>query len=264
MVPHLTHRWARAVVCAALAGALASCAPAPAPTPAGGQADAGRGRSVQPAAPRPDPSGRPGASASSPSASSASPRTPAGSRAPSRSAQPEGSAPSRVAEPPTTTRAAGPAGPSRAAVPSTPKPAARESRASRVPAYDPKETVLHIGGWSRPLRRGGQQEVDACRTAVLFDGPEPGRENGFELDTSVIVGHDFCGFDLFADLPVGTDVRITGPKGELRYRVYATYVTPGQGGSNSGLYWGDITLQSCLGPDTGFSYLERVSPAREP
>ncbi|MFJ6634628.1 hypothetical protein ACIQMR_25035 [Streptomyces sp. NPDC091376] len=264
MVPHGTHRWARAVVCAALAGALASCAPDPAPDPARRQADAGRGRSVEPDAPRQAPSGRPGASVSAPPAASASPPTPAGSRAPSRSARPEGRTPSRVAEPSTPARTAGPAGPSRAAAPSTAKPSARESRTPRVPAYDPKETVLHIGAWSRPLVRGGQQEVDACRAAVLFDGPEPGRENGFELDTSVIVGHDFCGFDLFADLPVGTDVRITGPKGELRYRVYATYVTPGQGGSNSGLYWGDITLQSCLGPDTGFSYLERVSPAREP
>ncbi|MEU2431012.1 hypothetical protein ABZ611_16140 [Streptomyces sp. NPDC007861] len=121
-------------------------------------------------------------------------------------------------------------------------------------------TTIHIGRWSRPLIRGGQEEVDACSAAVLFEGPVPGKENGFEMNTSVIVGHDFCGFDHFADLPVGTEVRITGPKRELKYRVYANYITPGQGGSNSGLYWGDITLQSCLGPDTGFSYLERVSP----
>jgi hypothetical protein len=40
--------------------------------------------------------------------------------------------------------------------------------------------------------------------------------------------------------------------------VYANYITPGRGAPAAGLYWGDLTLQSCVGPDTGFSYLVRL------
>ncbi|WP_207930394.1 hypothetical protein, partial [Streptomyces hainanensis] len=119
-------------------------------------------------------------------------------------------------------------------------------------------TVLRIGDWSRPVVRGGQDAVDRCREAVLFAGPDPGAEDGYELRTMVIVGHDYCGFAEFATLPVGTEVTLTGPFGELRYEVYGHHVTPGQGGPDHGLYWGDLTLQACVGQDTGFSYLRRV------
>ncbi|MFE5035666.1 hypothetical protein [Streptomyces sp. NPDC056683] len=39
--------------------------------------------------------------------------------------------------------------------------------------------------------------------------------------------------------------------------MYATCVTPGRGVPAAGLCWGDLTLQSCVGPDTGFSHLVR-------
>ncbi|MFG2940502.1 hypothetical protein [Streptomyces sp. NPDC048282] len=105
--------------------------------------------------------------------------------------------------------------------------------------------------------RGGQDEVDACEDAVQWAGPAIGTEDGYEMRTVVIVGHDYCGFDLFATLRVGTRVTIGTPRGTWSYTVYANYVTPGRGAPAAGLYWGDLTLQSCVGPDTGFSYLVR-------
>ncbi|MFE6177298.1 hypothetical protein [Streptomyces sp. NPDC056464] len=122
----------------------------------------------------------------------------------------------------------------------------------------PARTTIRIGTWSAPVVRGGQDEVDACRDAVQWAGPEIGTEDGYEMRTVVIVGHDHCGFDRFATLPVGSTVTVSGPRGNWRYEVYANYVTPGRGAPAAGLYWGDLTLQSCVGPDTGFSYLTRV------
>ncbi|MBK3579633.1 hypothetical protein JHN63_38740 [Streptomyces sp. MBT65] len=121
----------------------------------------------------------------------------------------------------------------------------------------PTSTTIRIGDWSSTVVRGDQAEVDACRHAVQWTGPNIGTEDGYELRTVVIVGHDYCGFDRFATLRVGTKVTINSPRGTWRYTVYAHYVTPGRGVPAAGLYWGDLTLQSCVGPDTGFSYLVR-------
>ncbi|MFE2945181.1 hypothetical protein ACFXKG_40080 [Streptomyces sp. NPDC059255] len=118
--------------------------------------------------------------------------------------------------------------------------------------------TIRIGSWSAPIARGGQEEVDACRNAVQWAGPDFGAENGYQMRTIVLVGHDFCGFDRFATLPVGSEVTIETPRGTRTYQVYATYISPGRGTPAAGLYWGDLTLQSCVGPDTGFSYLTRV------
>ncbi|MEV7285198.1 hypothetical protein AB0O01_11655 [Streptomyces sp. NPDC093252] len=120
-------------------------------------------------------------------------------------------------------------------------------------------TTLRIGSWSARVVRGGQDAVDACADAVQWTGPDLGTEDGYELSTAVIVGHDYCGgFDRFATLPLGTVVTVTTPRGTFRYRVYAHHRTPGRGTPAAGLYWGDLTLQSCVGPDTGFSYLTRI------
>ncbi|MGW4991091.1 hypothetical protein ACWEQ3_26110 [Streptomyces mirabilis] len=119
-------------------------------------------------------------------------------------------------------------------------------------------TTLRIGSWSARVVRGGQDAVDACRDAVQWTGPDLGTEDGYALRTAVVVGHDYCGFERFAELPVGTVVTATTPRGTFEYRVYAHYVSPGRGTPSQGLYWGDLTLQSCVGPNTGFSYLMRV------
>ncbi|MET8827124.1 hypothetical protein ABZX40_05640 [Streptomyces sp. NPDC004610] len=143
----------------------------------------------------------------------------------------------------------------------TPSPSATPS-----PSPPPEEsalpggaTTLRIGSWSARVVRGGQDAVDACEDAVQWTGPDLGTEDGYELSTAVIVGHDHCGgFDRFATLPLGTVVTATTPRGTFRYRVYAHHLSPGRGTPAAGLYWGDLTLQSCVGPDTGFSYLTRI------
>ncbi|MFE3514757.1 hypothetical protein [Streptomyces sp. NPDC059166] len=119
-------------------------------------------------------------------------------------------------------------------------------------------TTLRIGAWSARVVRGGQEEVDACQDAVQWAGPPFGAESGYKMRTIVVVGHDHCGFQQFATLATGTVVTVDTPGGTLTYKVYDRYLTPGRGAPAHGLYWGDLTLQSCVGPDTGFTYLTRV------
>lgn len=118
------------------------------------------------------------------------------------------------------------------------------------------QTVIHIGKWSRVVKKGGQGLVNGCRYAVLWAGPTP---DAHTRGTAVLVGHNYCGFKRFATLPVGTIVTVTGPTSVAEYRVYGHRVINRQGGSGAGLYEGDLTLQSCLGRGTGFSYLRRIA-----
>ena len=81
----------------------------------------------------------------------------------------------------------------------------------------PTSTTIRIGSWSSTVVRGDQAEVDACWHAVQWTGPAIGTEDGYELRTVVIVGHDYCGFDRFATLSVGTRVNISTPRGTWTY-----------------------------------------------
>ncbi|MEU1034982.1 hypothetical protein ABZ402_41085 [Streptomyces mirabilis] len=228
----------------ALAGPPASVrptertAPDPAePTPLGTSA---RPRTPEPT-PTPPPRDPAPASSPSPSAPTVSPTTklPDLSRTPPPSTSPR----------PGTTPAKPPPKP----------PAGADAGAETFGRRGPDgSTTLRIGSWSARVVRGGQEAVDACRDAVQWTGPDLGTEDGYALRTVVVVGHDYCGFERFAKLPVGTVVTATTPRGTFEYRVYAHYVSPGRGTPSQGLYWGDLTLQSCVGPDTGFSYLMRV------
>lgn len=140
----------------------------------------------------------------------------------------------------------------------TPAPVARTGGGGGGRDARATGTTLRIGGWSSGVVRGGQETIDACRDAVQWSGPDFGQEDGYKMRTVVVVGHDYCGFGQFATLPVGTVVTVETPREILRYRVYARHLTPGRGTPAHGLYWGDLTLQSCVGPDTGFSYLVRT------
>ncbi|MGW3288060.1 hypothetical protein ACWDR3_25850 [Streptomyces sp. NPDC001002] len=168
-----------------------------------------------------------------------------------RTPRPSASADGRVRGPDLSRPAPAPTPARSKAVPPTPTPSPLATTGR------PKGTSIRIGTWSAGVIRGGQEEVDACEEAVQWTGPLLGTEDGYELRTAVIVGHDYCGFDRFATLPVGSRVTISSPRGSWTYRVYAHYITPGRGAPAAGLYWGDLTLQSCVGPDTGFSYLMR-------
>ncbi|MFF2845175.1 hypothetical protein ACFVT5_02425 [Streptomyces sp. NPDC058001] len=151
--------------------------------------------------------------------------------------------------------------PSASARPST-EPAPKPSSGADAEPFNARtkdgSTTLRIGSWSSAVVRGGQKAVDACADAVQWTGPDLGTEDGYALRTAVIVGHDYCGFGRFAKLAVGTKVTATTPRGTFTYRVYANHVSPGRGTPAHGLYWGDLTLQSCVGQNTGFSYLVRV------
>ncbi|MGW3949899.1 hypothetical protein ACWEKM_02760 [Streptomyces sp. NPDC004752] len=216
---------------------------AQAPSPSPSVADGGR-------------SARPATAPSTPPAPSAASVRPTGTTRP-RAPHPSRSSAPAAPVPSATGRTKGPdlsRPPSR-----TPSPSVAPKRAAAGPTPAPGRAVLRIGDWTSYVMRGGQAEVDACRNAVQWSGPEIGRENGYEMSTVVIVGHDYCnGFDRFATLPKGTRVTLGTVHGTRTYEVYASYLTPGRGAPAAGLYWGDLTLQSCVGPDTGFSYLVRL------
>ncbi|MGW6306269.1 hypothetical protein ACWFRQ_06205 [Streptomyces niveus] len=193
----------------------------------------------------------PGALPPVPPAATPSPRTTAG---PPTSPRFPPRVPTTATRPGSPTRT--PATPDAPATP-TRKPSAKAPGKPTGTAR-PTGTTLRIGSWSARVVRGGQEEVDACRDAVQWAGPDLGTENGYAMRTAVVVGHDFCGFGQLATLPIGTEVTVETPRALLRYRVYARHLTPGRGAPAHGLYWGDLTLQSCVGPDTGFTYLARV------
>lgn len=183
---------------------------------------------------------------------------PQAERGPTATRQPSGSATAAAqVTPPDLARSAPPSGSSS----SSPSRRVSGSTATAGGGGQDTATTLHIGSWSARVVRGGQDKVDACRDAVQWTGPDLGTENGYEMRTAVVVGHDYCGFQRFATLRAGTVVSVTSPRGTFYYRVYANYRTPGRGTPAHGLYWGDLTLQSCVGQNTGFSYLTRTPAA---
>ncbi|GGJ21246.1 hypothetical protein [Streptomyces brasiliensis] len=227
--------------------------PAPAPSAAGGR----YAETTVPAEPTPD-----GASSGTVAADPTSTFTaPAHSRTPEPAPSPSKPTATPKAKLPDLSRTARPTTPSRPRITRpgpSPKPSATPGAQTVGPRSPDGSTTLRIGSWSARVVRGGQERVDACRDAVQWTGPDLGTEDGYALRTAVVVGHDYCGFDRFATLPVGTVVTATTPRGTFTYRVYAHEVSAGRGTLSHGLYWGDLTLQSCVGPDTGFSYLMRV------
>ncbi len=234
---------------------------------------AGRGAASAPAGER--------AAARPPVSAPTAPGTPTVPAAPAASSAPAGPPPgpprTTAGAAPTTTPPAPPARSGRPA-PRPPDPASSGSAAphtpspgrstapgpvTTAPAAEPRAgrgsgTTLRIGSWSASVVRGDQETIDACRDAVQWTGPPFGEENGHALRTIVIVGHDYCGFERFATLPLGTEVTVETPRRTLTYTVYQRHLTPGRGVPAHGLFWGDLTLQSCVGPDTGFTYLMRT------
>ncbi|MFF0220822.1 hypothetical protein [Streptomyces sp. NPDC004629] len=240
--------------------ALAGCAVSgagdrpPAGPPASAPATAAVADRLPTAAAEPPPSGTPATPEAAPTAATSRPAPPP-EPSPSRP-----TAASRTALPDLSDTA--PASPTArpGGTPAPPSPKPSSDAGTLGERSQDGSTTLRIGSWSAEVVRGGQGAVDACRDAVQWTGPELGTEDGYALRTTVIVGHDYCGFSRFAKLPVGTTVTATTPRGTFTYRVYATYVSPGRGTPAHGLYWGDLTLQSCVGENTGFSYLVRVEP----
>ncbi len=182
----------------------------------------------------------------------------AAARAPGMAAAPS----TRVATPAPTARAAAPhpAPPAPAAPAARPTPAPTAAPKAQ-PAVAPSPTAkpvptswqISIGGWARGIVAGSQSAIDACGPAVLYSSSFPGSGGNTWLN-----GHNDCGFQFWTDLPVGSTVTITHGPAVFTYRIVGHGYVPQQGISSAGLIHNDLTLQTCKGPGTSFTYADRV------
>jgi hypothetical protein len=115
---------------------------------------------------------------------------------------------------------------------------------------------ITVRGWTRTIQRGNQSTIDHCRAATLWEGPLPGGSG-----TTWLAGHDHCGFYRWdRRLHVGDRFTVTTPSGGLlRYRVTGHGYVGRHSGSAAGLIRGDITLQTCRGSGTAFTYARLIS-----
>ncbi len=156
-------------------------------------------------------------------------------------------APARVLAPAPAPAAPAPAAPAPAApAPAAPAPAPAAKPAS--PAWQ-----ISVGGWSRSIISGGQGAIDGCGPAVLWESALPGAGG-----TTHLAGHNYCGFQFWRDLPIGTTVTITHGTTVFAYRVLGHVYVPRQGGSSGGLIHNDLTLQTCEGEGTSLTYADRI------
>jgi hypothetical protein len=121
-------------------------------------------------------------------------------------------------------------------------------------AAQPRSTgkwTIKVRDWRRSFARGDQRRIDRCQ-ATLWWGPYPGKASG----TSWLAGHNYCGFWRWDKwLAKGSTFKIKSPTGTVRiYRVYARGYVNRHGGSSAGLIEGDLTLITCRGEGTSFTY----------
>lgn len=209
--------------------------PAPPPSAPGGALD---GAALVPSAATPGPVATPQAVVTAqPTAVAAAPAAPT-------------PAPARVLAP----AAPSPAAPAAAPAPAAPTPAA-PAPAAPVPAAKPASAAwqISVGGWSRSIISGGQGAIDGCGPAVLWESALPGAGG-----TTHLAGHNYCGFQFWRDLPIGTTVTITHGTTVFAYRVLGHVYVPRQGGSSGGLIHNDLTLQTCEGDGTSLTYADRI------
>ena len=130
---------------------------------------------------------------------------------------------------------------------STATTAARTTRATG--AYR-----ITVRGWTRTIVRGNQTTINRCH-ATLWEGPLPGSGG-----TTWLAGHDYCGFYRWDRLlHVGDRFSVTTASGALlRYVVTGRGFVGRHSGTASGLIHGDITLQTCRGAGTAFTYARLI------
>lgn len=114
---------------------------------------------------------------------------------------------------------------------------------------------IKVRDWRRTFARGDQDRIDRCQ-ATLWWGPYPGKASG----TSWLAGHNYCGFWRWDKwLQKGSTFKIKSPTGTVRvYRVYARGYVDRHGGSSAGLIEGDLTLITCRGKGTSFTYAKLI------
>ena len=115
--------------------------------------------------------------------------------------------------------------------------------------------TIKVRDWRRAFARGDQSRIDRCQ-ATLWWGPYPGKASG----TSWLAGHNYCGFWRWDKwLTKGSTFKIKNPTGTVRvYRVYDRGYVNRHGGSSAGLIEGDLTLITCRGAGTSFTYAELI------
>jgi hypothetical protein len=124
------------------------------------------------------------------------------------------------------------------------------ARTGRTGAYR-----ITVRGWTRTIVRGNQSTIDRCRSATLWEGPLPGGRG-----TTWLAGHNHCGFYRWDRLlHVGDRFTVSTASGAiLRYVVTGRGYVGRHSGSAGGLIRGDITLQTCRGSGTAFTYARLV------
>lgn len=127
-------------------------------------------------------------------------------------------------------------------------PAARTTRSAG--AYR-----ITVRGWTRTIVRGDQSTINGCRAATLWEGPLPGTGG-----TTWLAGHDYCGFYRWDRLlHVGDHFTVSTPSGAtLRYVVTGRGFVGRHSGTAAGLIHGDMTLQTCRGSGTAFTYARLI------
>jgi len=145
----------------------------------------------------------------------------------------------------------GAAGPAPAPV-SAPE-SGRQPGSSPVANPVPDGWRITIGGWARPIVAGSQSAIDSCGPAVLYSSSFPDAGGSAWLN-----GHNNCGFQFWADLPVGSTLTIANGAAVFRYRVVGHGYVAQQGISSAGLIHNALTLQTCKGPGTSFTYADRI------
>ncbi len=200
------------------------------------------------------------AAALSPGAASAAPTPPAAIPVPSRTT----AAPQRAAVPVAAPKPALAPAPAAAPTPvpapapiALPKPAPAPVAAPK-PAPAPVAAVsndwqISISGWARNIVSGTQSAIDACGPAVLYSSSWPGAGG-----TTWLNGHNNCGFQFWTDLPIGSTVTVTHGPAVFQYRVVGHGYVAQQGISSAGLIHNDLTLQTCKGSGTSFTYADRI------
>jgi len=137
-----------------------------------------------------------------------------------------------------------------------PRPEAHQQHKTRK-QHEVRHLSITVAGWTRRIHRGGQRSIDRCR-ATLYSGPAPSaRPRG---RTSWLAGHDYCGFHRWdRKLRKGARFKVTLASGRvLRYRVTGKRYVARHGGSARGLIRGDLTLQTCRGRGTSFTYARLI------
>lgn len=129
----------------------------------------------------------------------------------------------------------------------------RQPGSSPVANPVPDGWRITIGGWARPIVAGSQSAIDSCGPAVLYSSSFPDAGASAWLN-----GHNNCGFQFWADLPVGSTLTIANGAAVFRYRVVGHGYVAQQGISSAGLIHNALTLQTCKGPGTSFTYADRI------